>query len=185
VTVGASTRTRWTVPLVLVPVITAVLFPFAVMLLTSLKPSSEVFATPPDWLPHQWRWQNYRDIWSYVPLGRYFMNSLINAGGATILGLACGLPAAYALARLRFRGRQFFLTMVLITQMFSPIVIIAGLYRTVAALGLADTHISLIVTYAALNLAFTIWLLTGYLGTVPREIEEAALIDGLSLILIS
>lgn len=156
------------------------LFPYLMMTVTALKPRTEIFVFPPHLLPQSWQWQNFRDIFQRVPLAGYLVNSVVAGLGATALALACGVPAAYVLARMRFPGRRYFLLLVLITQMFSPIVIILGLYRLMAAYQLLDTLWSLIITYAALNQAFTIWLLTGYFHGIPGEIEEAALIDGCS-----
>ena len=159
-----------------------ILFQFFVMLSTSLKPKAEVFHIPPSWIPDTIKWSNYLEMWQIAPLARYFLNSIIVACGATILAVGVAMPAAYALARLRFTGRRGFLYLVLVTQMFSPIVIIIGLYRAMAAFGMLNTYQSLIITFAAFNQAFSIWLLTGYFQTIPMEIEEAALIDGCSRI---
>jgi multiple sugar transport system permease protein len=159
-----------------------ILFQFFVMLSTSLKPKAEVFHIPPSWIPDTIKWSNYLEMWQIAPLARYFLNSIIVACGATILAIGVAMPAAYALARLRFAGRRGFLYLVLVTQMFSPIVIIIGLYRAMAAFGILNTYQSLIITFAAFNQAFSIWLLTGYFQTIPMEIEEAALIDGCSRI---
>ncbi|MBA7657029.1 Diacetylchitobiose uptake system permease protein DasC [subsurface metagenome] len=159
-----------------------ILFQFFVMLSTSLKPKAEVFHIPPYWIAHKIHFLNYIEMWRIAPLTRYFLNSIIVAGGATILAIGVAIPAAYALSRLRFTGRRTFLYLVLITQMFSPIVIIIGLYRTMAVFGMLNTYQSLIITFAAFNQAFSVWLLTGYFSTIPIEIEEAALIDGCSRI---
>ncbi len=158
----------------------SILFSYFVMLSTSLKPKPEVFHIPPHWLPYNPKPSNYIEMWQIVPLARYFLNSIIVAMGATALAIGVALPAAYALARLKFRGRRAFLLLILITQMFSPIVVMIGLYKTMAIFGWLDTYQSLIITYAAFNQAFSIWLLTGYFSTIPVEIEEAALIDGCS-----
>lgn len=156
------------------------IFPYLVMATTALKPRTEIFVWPPRLLPQSWQWQNFVEIFQGAPLAAYLVNSLTTAMGATLLALICGVPAAYALARIAFPGRRQFMLLVLVTQMFSPIVIILGLYRMMAAYQLLDTHWSLILTYAALNQAFTIWLLTGYFQSIPQEIEEAAFIDGCS-----
>src|SRR5436309_5902004 len=150
---------RW---LVLAPALMALLFPFLVMLSTSVKPPEEVFRHPPSWLPEHPAPQNYAAIWSYVPLGRYFLNSLVVAGGATLLSLALALPAGYALARIRFAGRTLLLYVVLASQMVSPVVLILTLYRLFAGLGLLDSYTALILPNAAFSLAFSIWLLVGY-----------------------
>jgi multiple sugar transport system permease protein len=148
------------------------------MLSTSMKPAAEVFRHPPAWLPERPAPGNYAAVWSYVPLGRYFLNSIVVAGGATLLNLAMALPAAYALARLRFAGRAVLLHVVLASQMVSPVVLLLSLFRVFKGMNLLDTYASLILPNAAFSLAFSIWLLTGYFAAIPREMEEAALIDG-------
>jgi multiple sugar transport system permease protein len=166
--------------LVIIPVMLVIIFPFLVMILTSLKDESEIFVSPPTWFPQKPIFKNYVDIWKYVKLARYFQNSGIYALGTTVLTILIALPAAYATARIRFRGRMAFLFLILITQMFSPIVVIISLYKMMAFYRSLNTYRSIIVTYAAFNQAFSIWLLTGYFSTIPRNIEEAAMIDGCS-----
>lgn len=164
----------------LVLVLVVSIFPFAYMLSTALRPRGEIFRYPPTWLPETWAWGNFIDVWAAAPLLQYIINSLIVAGGATILNLALAVPAGYALARLRFPGSGWFSQLLLITQMFSPVVLIIGLFRFMASAGLTDTHLSLILTYAALSVSFSTWFMAGYFRSVPEEIEEAAMVDGCS-----
>jgi multiple sugar transport system permease protein len=152
--------------------------PFAFAALTALRPRSELFQFPPTWLPQDWAWSNFIDVWSAVPLMRYVGNSLVVAILATVLNVALAVPAAYALARLDFPGKTLVRQLLLVTQMFSPVVLLIGLFRFMSRLNLVDTPLSLIVTYAALSLAFSVWFLAGYFESVPVEIEEAALMDG-------
>ncbi|MEX2460685.1 MAG: carbohydrate ABC transporter permease [Paenibacillaceae bacterium] len=161
-------------------VLVLMIFPFLVMLSTALRPLPELFKYPPTWLPQTWSWRNFVDIWSHVPMAHFMLNSLIVSGGATALNLIVSIPAAYAIARLNFPGKTFFKNIVLYTQMFSPIILILGLFKTMAKLDLLNSHISLIVTYGALSLAFSIWFLTSFFRSIPEEIEEAAKIDGCS-----
>jgi len=154
------------------------LFPFYVMLVTSLKPMGEVFTSPPTWLPRAPTLSSYIEVWRAIPLGRFFLNSLIIALGAAGLTLACAVPAGYALARYRFPGRSLVLYAILVTQMFSPVVVIITLFKVLTAYRMLNTYASLIVTNAAFALAFSLWMLTGFFQSVPREIEEAARIDG-------
>jgi len=154
------------------------LFPFYVMLITSLKPMSEVFSIPPTWLPAKPSLHSYVEVWQAVPLGRFFWNSLVIATGASILTLACAIPAGYALARYRFPGRSLVLYTILVTQMFSPVVVIITLFKVLSAYKLLNTYAALIVTNAAFALAFSLWMLTGFFQSVPKEVEEAAQLDG-------
>ena len=154
------------------------LFPFYVMLVTSLKPMSEVFTIPPTWFPKVPTLRGYVDVWRAIPLGQFFLNSLIISLGAAALTLACAIPAGYALARYRFPGRSAILYTILVTQMFSPVVVIITLFKVLTAYRMLNTYASLIVTNAAFALAFSLWMLTGFFQSVPKEIEEAARIDG-------
>jgi multiple sugar transport system permease protein len=157
-------------------------FPYFYLLSTALRPRAEIFHYPPAWLPHTWAWQNFVEIWSAIPLASYLLNSLLVAGGATLLNLVVAIPAAYALARLRFPGRNLFRQLLLVTQMFSPIVLIIGLFRLMSGWNLIDQPAALVITYAALSVAFSVWFLAGYFESVPEEIEEAAMVDGCSRI---
>jgi multiple sugar transport system permease protein len=159
-------------------IVLVLLFPFFVMLSTAFKDLNEVYTSPPYWIPHRLAWENFQHIWQKYPMLDYFINSIIVASGATILATILCVPAAYACARLRFAGRKAFLFTMLVVQMFSPIIVVIALYKLVVALGLADTRTSLILVNAVFTLAFAIWMMNGYFSTIPKEIEEAALIDG-------
>jgi len=159
-------------------ILLVLLFPFFVMVSTALKPLEEVYATPPHWIPRTIRWANFSDIWAKYPMGAYFKNSFIVALGATLVTMAFCIPAAYAVARLRFRLKSFIMYLILVVQMFSPIIVVISLFKIIARLGLLNTLLSLILTNSVFTLTFSIWLLGGYFRNVPKEIEEAALIDG-------
>ncbi len=154
-----------------------ILFPFAEMISTSLKSRQDLAVYPPVWLPDVPVWRNYIDVWSIVSLATYVKNSLIIAGGATLLNALVAIPAGFALARFRFRGRQMFLHFVVATQMFSPVVLLLATFRMMFSFGLLNTYWSVIFVNATVSLPFTIWMLTAYFSTVPKEIEEAALLD--------
>lgn len=156
------------------------LFPFFVAISTAFKDVQEVYSTPPYWLPKRLAWENFVHIWQKYPLANYFINSLIIATGSTILATVLCVPAAYAFARLRFFGRKSLLFLLLVVQMFSPIIVVIALYKLIIALHLIDTQLSLIIVNAVFTLAFAIWMMNGYFATIPKEIEEAALIDGCS-----
>ncbi|MEX3939213.1 carbohydrate ABC transporter permease [Paraburkholderia sp. BR10937] len=171
--------------LALSPLVVAVLFPFAVMFFTSFKPASEVFVFPARWLPMQWRWQNYVDMWQAANFGVALRNSIVVSCLSTALALAVSLPAAYALARFPFRGRGLYRQFLLVTQMLSPILLVVGLFRLAALIpygdgNLVDSKIGVIVSYAAFNIAFAVWMLSSYFQTVPRDLEESAWLEGCS-----
>lgn len=164
--------------LILAPLAVINLFPFAVVLATALKPADEVFANPPGWMASRFAWENFGDMWAEVRFGNALMNSVQVSVLSVALTLVVGIPAAYALFRFQFKGRDTYRRFLLITQMVSPIVLVLGLFRLFVYFGWIDTHIPLIVTYAAFNLAFTIIMLESYFATIPQELEEAAWIDG-------
>jgi multiple sugar transport system permease protein len=171
---------RWVILISLGIVLVLSLFPFFYMASTALRPRAEIFRFPPTWLPHTWAWKNFVDVWKAIPLARYLLNSVYIAGGSTLLNMVCAIPAAYVLARMKFPGKQFVRHLLLVTQMFSPIVLIIGLFKLMVAANLVNTYFSLILTYAALSVAFSVWFLAGYFEAVPEEIEQAAQVDGCS-----
>ncbi len=156
----------------------ALLFPYAIMLLTSLKSKDTIYAIPPTFFPEEWVFTNYLDIWTVVPLRHYITNSVLLASGSTLLALICAIPAAYALARMRFSGRRIYLYAVIATQIFSPIVLLVGLFREMRWFGLMDSLWALVLINGAFFQAFAIWILSGYFASIPYSLEEAAWIDG-------
>jgi multiple sugar transport system permease protein len=156
----------------------AVLAPYLVMALTALKPAAELRITPPRLFPEDWRVESFAAVLGDAAFHGWLRASLIVAGASTALAVAAAVPAAYHSARHRFRGRTAFLLLVLVTQMFSPTALVVGLYREFFEWGLVNTYAALILTNAAFNLAFAVWMLRGFFGAIPREIEEAAAVDG-------
>jgi len=169
---------RFGIAFFLIPVLLIILFPFLVMLSTSFKTLAEVSRIPPTFIPRRPTLANYREVWQAAPLARHFRNSLLIGVGEALLVMLIGVPAAYALCRFRFPGRKFYMVFLLITQMFPPVVVILGVFRVVAAYGLVDNLLVVIVVRTAFSLAFCIWLLSGYFSAIPPEIEEAAMMDG-------
>jgi multiple sugar transport system permease protein len=153
-------------------------FPYAIMLLTSLKSKDTIYSIPPTLFPEEWVFTNYLDIWTVVPLRHYIVNSVLLASGSTLLALICAIPAAYALARMRFSGRRIYLYAVIATQIFSPIVLLVGLFREMRWFGLMDSLWALVLINGAFFQAFAIWILSGYFASIPYSLEEAAWIDG-------
>jgi multiple sugar transport system permease protein len=156
----------------------ALLFPYAIMLLTSLKSKDTIYSIPPTFFPEKWVFTNYVDIWTVVPLRHYITNSVLLASGSTLLALICAIPAAYALARMRFSGRRIYLYAVIATQIFSPIVLLVGLFREMRWFGLMDSLWALVLINGAFFQALAIWILSGYFASIPYSLEEAAWIDG-------
>ncbi|MEV6548225.1 carbohydrate ABC transporter permease [Streptomyces sp. NPDC051597] len=160
-----------------------VLLPVYVMASSSLKPLKDVSGRF-RWLPSGLTVRPYLDIWKTVPLAKYFVNSLIVAGAATVLSVAVAVLAAYAVSRYRFRGKRVFTVTVLSTQMFPGILFLLPLFLIFVNVGnttgvaLYGSRGGLILTYLTFSLPFSIWMLIGYLDSVPRDLDEAAMVDG-------
>ena len=155
-----------------------ILYPYFVMFGTALKSRAEIFAINGTVLPQEANWQNFVDIWSKAPMAKYMLNSVIIAGGSTLIAMLCGIPAAYALARMKFKGQTAFLGFIIVSQMFAPVVLLIGIYKVISLLGMTNSLAGLIFINAAFNQAFTIWLLRGTFMSISAEMEQAATIDG-------
>ncbi|GAA4095205.1 carbohydrate ABC transporter permease [Nonomuraea soli] len=151
------------------------LFPYLVMILISLRPQTELRSAV--WFPERFDFSAITGFWS-TGLAHNLTVSLQVAAGSTILVLLVALPAAYYTARHNFRGRNLFLVLVLVTQMFQPTAMVVGIYREFFTFGMVDSVISLILVNGGFNLAFAVWILNAYFSSIPRELEEAAFIDG-------
>jgi multiple sugar transport system permease protein len=156
------------------------LAPFAVMLLDALRPSSDVLQSPTTFLPRRWQWSTFTTVLSDERFLNWLKSSLLVASLSTLIVLVVAIPAAYYTARFSFAGRTAFLFVVLITQMFSPTSLVVGIYREFYEAGLVNTYASIILTNAAFNLAFAIWILQSFFAAIPKEVEEASHIDGCS-----
>ncbi len=163
---------------VILDVCVITLYPYFAMLCTALKSREEIFSAAGTVLPITALWSNFIDIWSRAPMAKYLVNSILIAGGSTIIAMLCGIPAAYALARMRFKGQTAFLGFIIVSQMFAPVVLLIGIYKVMLTLGLTDSILGLIFINAAFNQAFTIWLLRGTFMGISAEMEQAATIDG-------
>ncbi|MDN4650019.1 carbohydrate ABC transporter permease [Curtobacterium sp. PsM8] len=167
--------------LVLLTVFTVV--PLYVMITTAIKPLGDV-QNDFTWIPSRITFQPFIDMWSTVPLGRYFINSLVVCTVATVFSLIIATFAAYAVSRWNFKGKSAFTTTVLSTQMFPGVLFLLPLFLIFTNLGntlgiqLVGSWLGLIITYLTFTLPFSIWMLAGYFETIPRELDEAAMVDG-------
>jgi multiple sugar transport system permease protein len=155
------------------------LLPYLEMVITALRPAKELYGR--DYLPHSFAWSNLTNMWGAAfGILSSVRVSLEIALGATLLVLLVALPAAYYTSRRRFRGRTVFLLLVLATQMLQPTALIVGIYKEFLSFGLLNINPvwSLILVNAGFNLAFAIWILNAYIGSIPVELEEAAMVDG-------
>jgi multiple sugar transport system permease protein len=156
--------------------------PFLWHVVSSLKDAAEVTKIPPTILPARPTLENYFDLFQQRPFLRYWLNSFVIASLSSLLCVAAAAPAAYQLARSGLRARTLVSSALLGLAFVPPIVYVFPLYELVRAAGLINHPWGLIIPYAALNLPLSIWLLTGYFRQIPIELEEAASMDGLTLL---
>ena len=155
-----------------------ILYPYFVMFCTALKSRAEIFSINGTILPIEAMWSNFADIWTMAPMASYMLNSIKVAAGSTIIAMLCGIPAAYALSRMKFKGQTAFLGFIIVSQMFAPVVLLIGIYKVMQIMSLTNSLLGLIFINAAFNQAFTIWLLRGTFMSISAEMEQAATIDG-------
>ena len=153
---------------VIIAICLITLYPYFVTVCTALKSRAEIFSMNGTIFPVEAIWSNFTDV----------MNSIVIAGGSTLLAMVCGIPAAYALSRMKFKGQTAFLGFVIVSQMFAPVVLLIGIYKVMMAFHLTNSIIGLIFINAAFNQAFAIWLLRGTFLSISPEMEQAATIDG-------
>lgn len=165
------------------PVLAIVIFalgPYVWMVLTSLKSNADIAAFPVRYLPSEVTLQHYRMLFEKTSFGGNLVNSLIVASGAVALGLSVSLPAAYAFSRFRFFGRTLLMTQFLVINMFPIVLIIIPLFVLMRQIGLLDTFLGIILGHSTFAIPFSVWMLTSYLNAIPRDLDEAATIDGAS-----
>jgi multiple sugar transport system permease protein len=174
---------RWTRVIGLTLLGLFALLPVYVMVTTSLKPLRDVQGAF-RWFPSHLTVAPFIDMWKTIPLLRYLLNSLVVSTTASVVSVLIALFAAYAISRYRFRGRQAFTITILSTQMFPGILFLLPLFvifvniSRVTGLNLYGSRTGLIITYLTFTLPFSIWMLAAYLDTIPRELDEAAQVDG-------
>ena len=165
--------------LLLLSVVFAI-FPFVFMLSTSLKSEAEALSLPVTWIPKQFTLQAYSEMWTLKPFGSYFLNSIVVSGVTALLSTIVGALAGYGFSRFHFRGRTSLLAFFLATQMISGVLVIGPYFQILAALDLYNTLTGLIIAYVTICLPFAAWMSKGYFDSIPRELDEAGLVDGAS-----
>ncbi len=159
------------------------LFPLYTIVVSSIKPLQDVQGEF-RWIPSRVTFEPYIQMWSTVPLARYFINSVVVCVSATVISVTLAILAAYAISRFRFRGRNPFRLVVLSTQMFPGILFLLPLFIIFVNIDqtfgvqLYGSRIGLVITYLTFALPLSIWMLVGYFNSIPRELEEAAMVDG-------
>ncbi|MHC5377573.1 carbohydrate ABC transporter permease [Listeria welshimeri] len=158
------------------------LFPFAIMLMTSFKSTNEAISTHPTFFPKDFTFQHYIDIFNpdIFPFLTYFKNSLMVSIFAAGIAVVLGILGAYALSKLRFKGRMTINASFYTVYMFSGILLIVPLFKIISSLGLYDTETALIITMVVQTLPTAVFMLKSYFDTIPSDIEEAAMMDGLN-----
>lgn len=157
------------------------LFPMYWMLVTSLKKELDVFKKIPTLWPKDINFQSYVNlVFGENPIYGYFINSVITSIGTVIISIIVATLAGYALSRLRFRFRKSILMGVLVTQMFPLVVLLIPIYLLYVKTHLLNTYFGLILGFTSFTIPFGIWMIKGFVDTIPNEIEEAAMIDGCS-----
>jgi ABC-type glycerol-3-phosphate transport system permease component len=153
-------------------------FPLLWVLITSLKQRGEIFTETPDLWPNDPQFGRYADVLLDSGVGRALLNSLLVAGVSTVLGVAVAALAGYAVARFAFPLRRSFVVAILVTQMFPLVVLIIPLFIVMRRSGLLGSYVGLIAAYLAFTIPLAVWILRGFIETIPVELEEAALVDG-------
>ena len=151
-------------------------FPFYWAIVSSLKAGSELFKV--EFWPSNPAWDNYVAVFREQPFGRNIVNSVFVAVSTVLLSLCLAVAAAYALGRIQFRGRTTLLFVVLGVSMFPQIAVLSGMFELIRALGLYNNLLALTLSYMIFTLPFTVWVLTTFMRELPKELEEAAIVDG-------
>ncbi len=155
-----------------------VLFPFYWMTITSFKTEDQMRSLVSMFWPAPFVVENYTQLLTKTDFGIWYRNSALVAISSTLVATAIGTIGAYALARLRFLGRAFLSSATLITYLVPPSILFIPLYAQIRTMGLADSLAGLVAAYPSFTVPFVTWLLMGYFGSIPEELEEAAMIDG-------
>lgn len=154
------------------------LFPFYWAVVSSITPANQLFSTPVRYFPLNPTLSSYRTVFNNPDFIQALGNSVLVAGTTVLLSLLIGSFGAYALGRMRFRGRSAMLYLVLSMTMFPAIAILGALFTMVRGLGIYNTPWALIMTYMTFSLPFTVWVLSNFFKSLPAELEQAAYVDG-------
>jgi multiple sugar transport system permease protein len=161
-------------------VVLAVAFPLIWMVLTSIKPQTELFRIPPSFLPQEVTFEHYRRLLEDTPFLKYFRNSVILATATTVLVVVVGTLGAFSLVRFRYPGRDRMALLVLATYLLPSVVLVIPLYLLMVEIGVANSLGSLVIAYTTFALPYALWLLRSFMASVPQDLESAALVDGAS-----
>ena len=165
--------------ILIIAVITA-LFPIVWMAASSVKTEDEIYKDPPTWIPENSTLNHYSSLFTRFNFGRLTINSIVISGGVVIISTILGSMAAYGFSRYGFRGSSIVLGFILLARMITPAALVVPLYIVMKSLHLLNTVTSIIIGITVLNLPFVVWIMKPFFDGLPKEIEEAAEVDGLS-----
>ncbi|MCC8167290.1 MAG: carbohydrate ABC transporter permease [Planctomycetes bacterium] len=171
-----STTGKAVFAIIVAIIVTASLFPFYYAVISSLKGGADLFKV--EYWPSSLTWENYREVFTVGSFPTNILNSVIVATGVVILSLFLSVTASYALARVSFKGKGLLLLTILSVSMFPQVAVLSGLFELLRYLGLFNRLPGLILANMVLTLPFTVWVLTTFMRDLPKEIEEAAVMDG-------
>lgn len=157
-----------------------VMVPILWMVSTSIKIESETITIPPRWIPEHPTMLSYIRLWKEYPFLTYFKNSLIISIGAVVVSVMFSCLTGYGVTRFRFKGKESFLSFILMTQMFPSIMLLIPYYKVLDLYGLKDSLVGMMCVYISFTIPFCSWMMVGFFRTIPLELDEAAIIDGCS-----
>lgn len=172
----------WIAYVLIILVTLATLFPIVWMVLTAVKPTPEIYAATPSWLPSRLDWSHLKSAWVEKNFSTYFLNSLIVSLATAAFSTGVAIPGGYALTRFEFPGKRLLGAFVLLIYLVPVILLVLPFYLMLSKLGLLDTRLGLVFAVATYSVPFSVWVLKGYFAQVPADIEEAAIVDGASRI---
>ena len=173
----------WTRPLVSLfvwPIVLVVIFPLIWMILTSIKPQTELFRIPATFWPSAITFEHYQTLIEETPFLTYFRNSVILSSSTTLIVITVAVAGAYSLTRFAYPGRERLAVLVLFTYLLPSVVLVLPLYLAMVKVGIANSLFSLVVAYTTFALPYALWLLRSFMASMPEELEWAALVDGAS-----
>lgn len=164
--------------LLLGAIVVGALGPVAWMVSTAFKPRVETFVLPTSWIPRSPTLDNFAEAWRTQPVGRQFVNSAVVATSTTILATALATLAGYGVSRFSFRRRDLFLRLILVGQMFPGVLLVLPYFILMRRMGLINTYWAMVLAYTSFSLPLATWMMRGYMSAVPRELDDAAMVDG-------
>jgi len=173
-----NARNRFLISLIVWPIVLIVVFPFIWMLLTSVKPQTELFKIPPSFWPTRITFEHYQTLFEKTSFLKYLLNSIVLSTLTTVVVTVIAVLGAYSLTRFFYPGRERIATLVLFTYLLPSVVLVLPLYLMMVKIGIANSLLSLVVAYVSFALPYALWLLRSFMASMPEDLESAALVDG-------